>query len=300
MILFAIIILEKMRKKIKKLIILFVVAICAESITVIADDFKDISQEVKKASDELSVEGLFNFFIYKYGQNTFRPDANVNRSDLILVLNEYYALTNKFIERDVEIISKINELRTEISSNKYIDTIFQKFQVLLEPMLKNSATIKKLIQQNIAPLRNEIKVLKSTLEDLSEKINEIIPPSAAIKEMEISKSTESLTEDIIERDKESVTGLARFYFYLLGNTISALNKKIDEFNVDEINKEHEKRFEEKIKVISEEFEKESKSELNKLKEDIEKLEKAISILQKDINKITQKHPVEQKSIKDEE
>ncbi len=294
MILSAIIILEKMRKKIKKLIILFVVAICTESITVIADDFKDISQEVKKASDELSVEGLFNFFIYKYGQNTFRPDANVNRSDLILVLNEYYALTNKFIERDVEIISKINELRTEISSNKYIDRMFQKFQVLLDPMLKNSATIEKLIQQNIAPLRNEIKVLKSTLEDLSEKINEIIPPSA------ISKSTESLTEDIIESDKESVTGLARFYFYLLGDTISALNKKIDELNVDEINKEHEKRFEEKIKVISEEFEKESKSELNKLKEDIEKLEKAISILQKDINKITQKHPVEQKSIKDEE
>ncbi len=291
-----IIILEKMRKKIKKLIILSVIAICIENITVIADDFKDISQEVKKASNELSVEGLFNFFIYKYGQNIFRPDANVSRSDLILVLNEYYTLTNKFIERDVEIISKINELRTAISSNKYIDTLFQKFQVLLDPMLKNSATIEKLIQQNIAPLKNEIKVLKSKLEDLSE----IIPPSAAIKEMEISKSTESLREDITESDKESVTGLARFYFYLLGDTISALNKKIDELNVDEINKKHEKAFEEKIKVISEEFEKESKSELNKLKENIEKLEKAISTLQKDINKITQKHQVEQKSIKDEE
>ncbi|MFH1416266.1 MAG: hypothetical protein ABIH89_09320 [Elusimicrobiota bacterium] len=141
---------------------------------VYASDFKDTETDLREASEDLNSVGLFDSFIYKYGQDIFRPDANVTRSDLILILQEYNSLTCNFSARDSEILQKLEDLdksiKYTITSAKYIDTIVQEFQKLLEPMLRNSPTLTNIRLENSNRLEKEIDTLSARIEDLQASI----------------------------------------------------------------------------------------------------------------------------------
>ncbi|MBN2407724.1 MAG: hypothetical protein JXJ19_08505 [Elusimicrobia bacterium] len=159
--------------------------------------FKDVNTEVNTAVEGFNQEGLFGFFIHRFGQDLFRPDGTVSRADLILVLNEYHILTKKLIAQDREIMRQLDTMKSGDSSAN-MDNILREFQKVLDPMLKNSMTIKTLSQKVAAAeartvpaqaaaaagpdktyVDAEINKLKTEIADLSSRLEKLSQEAAS-------------------------------------------------------------------------------------------------------------------------
>lgn len=179
--------LSKKMKRTVRVIILTVFMDCILGFTPVSFAFRDVTSEVEKAVREFDDEGMFGFFLYKYGHDLFRPEGSVARSDLILLLKEYHILTRKLLSHDREIMTKLDELESSDTSSN-MDEILREFQNVLDPMLKNSRIIKNL-RQSISPpqattggpaVNAEISKLREEVDELSRKIN-TEPPGSKVE-----------------------------------------------------------------------------------------------------------------------
>lgn len=109
--------------------------------------FRDLDSEANEAAEGFSREGMFGSFIYQYGNNLFRPDGYVTRENLILILNEYHIITMKLLKQNKKILVEMDKLKTKKMNDQNMDLMLQEFQKVLEPMLRNSATIHALKTQ---------------------------------------------------------------------------------------------------------------------------------------------------------
>src|SRR3989339_1187546 len=126
-------------KKIILLIYIFTGMICGPVFAV----FKDVTPDVDKAVSEFSGQGMFGPFIYRFGQDLFRPDGTLSRADVILLLQEYNALTNKLIAYDKEITVKLNKLAAD-SQSRNMNNILKEVQKNIDTMLEGSEVVKQL------------------------------------------------------------------------------------------------------------------------------------------------------------
>lgn len=139
--------MQKCKKQ--NLLLLSVIFILLSVSRVVA--FRDLSSEADEAAEEFSQEGMFGAFIYQYGQDLFRPEGNVTRENLILILKEYHVLTKKLLSQNKQLFYKINKLKLKSKPQKLstqnMELILREFQKTLEPMLRNSQTILGLKQE---------------------------------------------------------------------------------------------------------------------------------------------------------
>lgn len=143
-----------MKKIIAWVTLIVFMMITLNSVTIVAE-FRDITPQVKSASEKFSEEGLLESFIYKYGQDLFRPQGEVTRADLLLVLGEYHMLTQKLLSQSRRMLSKLKRLESASSEVGDMDEIIREFQKVLDPMLARTKTIKELKQQIGGPFKKQ-------------------------------------------------------------------------------------------------------------------------------------------------
>lgn len=187
-----------MNKKIKKVILGITAAffcLTFSGITPVLWAFDDAGGEINSAAQKFSNEGLLGSFIYKYGRDRFRPSAKVSRKDLILVLGEYYNITQNIMNQNDEIMSRLENMEGggEIDTDKLI----REFQSVLDPMLQQSETIKELKRKVGEPVAEgsgsgsgdiDAEGLKEKIRGLEQKV-----------EQASSKSVDSKAREKIDR-----------------------------------------------------------------------------------------------------
>jgi len=140
--------------------------------------FRDVTSETGEAIEKFNSEGLFGSFIYKYGQDLFRPDGTVSRGDLILLLNEYHIIISKLLANDRTVMAKLRSVGSSRSKAADVDTVLRELQKVLDPMLKKTETIKSL-QASYTPSggssidNSEITRLESQIERLTAKLDDM-------------------------------------------------------------------------------------------------------------------------------
>ncbi len=147
--------------------------------------FRDAAPESRRAAEELSDAGMFSSFIYKFGNNYFRPEGNVSRDDMLLILREYYEIANRLFEQNQNILSRLGGLeraqRQQLTSSE-IDTIIREVQRNLDPMLERSATIRNLsagsgadtAAPGVSPdISNEVARLKEEVDSISREMKKL-------------------------------------------------------------------------------------------------------------------------------
>ncbi|MFW6134533.1 MAG: hypothetical protein ACOC5R_03035, partial [Elusimicrobiota bacterium] len=141
---------------------------------IIAIEFKDVTPEINKAAKECSNSGLFGPFIYKYGQDLFRPQGSVKRADLMLILNEYRLMTHQLLRKNREISEQIDKISVQPQTvNK--ELIQQEVKDNLNTLLRKSNIIKDLSLKvsNLNKIDNNVVNLETKLNKLSKKFNEV-------------------------------------------------------------------------------------------------------------------------------
>ncbi|MGM0441835.1 MAG: hypothetical protein ACQEQC_05405 [Elusimicrobiota bacterium] len=224
-----------MNKLIKKIIITavaFVFYLSYSGLTSVAWSFDDVSGDVNSVTQKFSDEGLLGSFIYKYGRSRFRPNGNVTREDLILVLGEYHNLVSRIMSQNDQIMDRLENM--DAGGGPDMDTIIREFQGVLDPMLQNSDTIKELerqVGQSVADgsgggdggsfdasgLRNEIRDLEERVENIKDSGSGSSEVMAKMDRLEskiesmgkdqsgssnVSRKIESLEDKIEEQNKD--------------------------------------------------------------------------------------------------
>lgn len=185
--------------------------------------FRDVTSDVGRAASSFTDEGLLDRFIFKYGRDLFRPDANVSRADLVLVLSEYNMITERLMEQNRRILSRINNME-QSSSAPDMDAIIREFQRVLDPMLQNSRTIRELQASSggvaaigdgasaveLSAMKGEVNQLRQDLDGQRRALEQIArsrPSGAAADTMndaeELRREIASLRRDI-ERQQRTV------------------------------------------------------------------------------------------------
>ena len=129
--------------------------------------FRDISSETGDAAEEFIDSGLYDKFIFRYGDSYFRPDGNVTRDELLLVLRENYTVFERLLEQNSYILSKLREVENRDLSSSELDSIVRAVQRNLESMLRASPTLKS--------LKDEIQAVPEydaeELQDIKKEVN---------------------------------------------------------------------------------------------------------------------------------
>ncbi|MFH1416267.1 MAG: hypothetical protein ABIH89_09325 [Elusimicrobiota bacterium] len=150
--------------------------------------FRDTNTEINEASESLSEEGLFHPFLFKYGKNIFRPEENIIRTDLVLVLKEIQSVTTNLNTNNKDVLSKLESFKNFIASDKYRYTLFNEFYMMTESRLNISSPMKRIITKHTEDLKNNIDFLKDEVDkakraisQLATEVDDITPGTVVIK-----------------------------------------------------------------------------------------------------------------------
>ncbi|MFW6134900.1 MAG: hypothetical protein ACOC5R_04935, partial [Elusimicrobiota bacterium] len=291
-----------MKKKIKNTAIILIglnfFSFSTGAIEALAE-FKDASGDVNKAAQDFKEQGLFGSFIHKYGQKLFRPEGNVTRGDFILTLKEYYALTQKILNQNRRMLARIDKLSSSKVSDAELDYIFREFQKVLDPMLKNSETIRE-ISDNIgsisvssgggvsekiaARLDNEVKSIKDRVENIEKnrynRKNNISVSEGKIKSLrdnilDIKRDFTKYKRRLEKKNKNLKQDMYKQLDSLEDSIVSSGGKAT---TVSGISKKETIRIKDSIKEAGDEIDKVSdvlQSEISNLKDTIDKLNKEL-------------------------
>jgi len=109
-----------------------------------AQAFRDVDSQSERAIQELDEAGMFDSFLFKHGTTHFRPEANVSRGDLLLVLQEYYMVASRLFDQNRQILAKLEELERRGLSSSDMDAVMRELQRNLDPMIRHSSAIREL------------------------------------------------------------------------------------------------------------------------------------------------------------
>ncbi len=293
----------------RTLILLGVITALLSIVNPVAYSFKDLSSEADDAAEKLSEEGMFGSFIYKYGDEFFRPDGYVTRENLVLILKEYHILTQKLLMQNVKLALEVEKMKKKSSSPQNIDLLLREFQKMLDPMLRKSSTILALRKQIVASSGKEVSSepsveyisLQSDMEELSKKVKKMYSAIGGIdgitpaeKDSLNEKKMDNMINDLknikismlglkknIYLQKKKLSGISKEQktggseFTQLQDMLESLSKKVE--GIEKFSEERSGK--NNMESVSNQ---QSGKEIKQVTEDLEGLKKRVFNIQKDL------------------
>ncbi|GEM_PF-3049404 len=186
--------------------------------------FRDVTAETEEAAEELSASGMFESFIFKHGTEYFRPEGNVSRADLIMVLKEYYVVADRLIEQNRRILSDMQELQAPQLGDEELRMIVDEVKRELSPAVEELPEIKELedrVERRLAASQEMTDSIDRRIVELKEEINMI---KAGLPEDE--EAAEPLRGEYIHNITERLENLDS-KFSQLESSMNLISEKVD-------------------------------------------------------------------------